>query len=73
MMNYDEQIKKPEPSFYTFIFEEESNNKLKKNDVREKGNSGFVILFYREAISIFLQIWLLLYETGHSLTTLRFF
>lgn len=73
MMNYDEQIKKPETSFYTFIFEEESNNKLKKNDVREKGNSGFVILFYREAISIFLQIWLLLYETGHSLTTLRFF
>ena len=56
MMNYDEQIKKHETSFYNFIFEEESNKKLKKNDVREKGNFGFVILFYREAISIFLQI-----------------
>ena len=72
-MNYDEQIKKLETSFYTFIFEEESNKKLKKNDVREKGNFGFVILFYREAISIFLQVWLLRHETGHSLTTLRFF
>ena len=36
MMNYDEQIKKLETSFYTFIFEEESNKKLKKNDVEKK-------------------------------------
>ena len=35
-MNYDEQIKKLETSFYTFIFEEESNKKLKKNDVEKK-------------------------------------
>ena len=31
-MNNDEQIQKYEKSFYTFIFEEEDNEELKKND-----------------------------------------
>ena len=52
MMNNDEQIEELEIAFYTFIFEEEDNKELKKNDLRGKGKFGFVTLFCRGTISV---------------------
>ena len=46
-MNKDEQIEEYEISFYTFIFEEEDNKELKKNDIKRKDNFGFAIFFLR--------------------------
>ena len=56
MMTNDEQIEEYEISFYTFIFEEEDNKDLKKNDVKGKENVVFVISFGRETISNFNHI-----------------
>ena len=55
-MNNDKQIQKYENSFYTLIFEEEDNEELKKNDLKEKNFNCFVTPFYREIISVFHHI-----------------
>ena len=47
-MNNDKQIQKYEKSFYTLIFEEEDNEELKKNDLKEKNFNCFVIPLQRD-------------------------
>ena len=62
-MNNDKQMEEYETSFYNFIFEEEDNKELKKNDLKELQNfisrNIRVWLFKRVYISLhFLPILL---------------
>lgn len=43
-MNNDDQKEEYGMSFHTFIFVEENNKRLKKNDIKRKDNFGFVVL-----------------------------
>ena len=56
-MNKDEQIEEYEISFYTFIFEEEDNKALKKNDIKRKDNFGFAIFFFTERQMSFFKLY----------------
>ena len=42
--NNDEQIEELEIYFYTFIFEEEENKELKKNDVKWRDSFGLMFI-----------------------------
>ena len=48
MTNNDEQFEEYEIYFYTFIFEEEANKELKKNDTKEKYHFGFNSMLQRD-------------------------
>lgn len=44
IINNDDQKEEYGKSFHTFIFVEENNKRLKKNDIKRKDNFGFVVL-----------------------------
>ena len=44
IINNDDQKEEYGMSFHTFIFVEENNERLKKNDIKRKDNFGFVVL-----------------------------